>query len=71
MGLFDRFFGSPRIRVRMLASVGDHVAGEQYDVPVEIADQWIARGYAEGRMSRDYSEDELQALRQTVQTISI
>lgn len=71
MGLFDRFRGEPRTRVLMHASVGDFVSGEQYDVPVSLADQWIARGYAEGDMSRSFSEDELAALRSNVQVVTV
>jgi hypothetical protein len=63
MGLFDRFRGEPHSRVRMVASVGGHVAGELYDVPVSVADRWIARGYALGNFSRPYDEHELAALR--------
>lgn len=71
MGLLDRFRGEPRARVRMVASVGAHVAGEQYDVPVTLADQWIARGYAEGNFSRHYEEHELAALRGNSQVVSL
>ena len=63
MGLIDRFRREPRSRVRMLLSVGEHEAGEAYDVPVPVADRWIARGYAEGDMSRHYAPEELAALR--------
>lgn len=67
MGLFQFLRGAdqqPTIRVRMIASVdAAHVAGEQYDLPVDLADRYIARGYAEGVLSRAYSEDELVALK--------
>lgn len=62
MGFFD---GRKRghVRVRMTHSVEDYVAGEQYDLPVDIADRYLARGYAEGSFSREYSEADLIALR--------
>jgi hypothetical protein len=71
MGLFDRFRGAPRARVRMIASVGDHVAGEQYDLPVDIADRYLARGYAAGDFSRHYEAHELHALRGNSQVVSL
>jgi len=71
MGLFDRFRGEPRARVRMIVSVGDHVAGEQYDLPVTLADRYVVRGYAEGALSRMYSEDEMTLLRGNPQVVSL
>jgi hypothetical protein len=72
MTLLDRVLGrEPRSRVRMIASVGEYVAGEAYDIPASTADQWIARGYAEGNYSRHYSEDEIPALLGNVQTVSL
>lgn len=64
MGLFRRSPSEPVSRVRMLVSVGgDHVAGEQYDLPVSIADRYVALGYAAGELSRAYTPDELASLR--------
>lgn len=71
MGLFDRFRRDPVARVRMLVSVGDHVAGEQYDLPLGVADRYVARGYAEGSLSREYGRDELQELLGTPQVVSL
>jgi hypothetical protein len=70
MGFFDRFRGQPHTRVRMKVSTTDYIAGEQYDIPVELADQYIARGYADGDFSRHYAEDELHALRGNQQTVA-
>ena len=56
----------------MLPSVGsDHVAGEQYDLPVSVADRYVARGYAEGKLSREYSADELVALMGNPQVVRL
>ena len=44
--------------VRMINSVGEHPAGEEVDLPDEIADRFLALGYAEGEVSGDYSEQE-------------
>jgi hypothetical protein len=74
MGLFRRLLGessSPVARVRMIASVDSHVAGEQYDLPLEIADRYIVRGYAEGNLSREFSDDEMLALRGNPQVVGL
>jgi hypothetical protein len=63
MGLFDMFRREPTIRVEMIVSAAEYVAGIAYDLPVEIADRFIARGYARGEYSRTYDEHELSALR--------
>lgn len=55
--------GEPTSRVSMRMSVGEHAAGEKYDIPVTLADQWIARGYCDGNLSQPYTDDELAALR--------
>lgn len=69
--LIERLRREPRARVRMIHSVGEHVAGEQYDIPVTLADQWLARGYVEGEFSRHYEEHELAALRGNRQVVSL
>lgn len=35
------------VRVRMVASVGDHVAGQDYWLDAEQADEFLQKGYAE------------------------
>ena len=73
MGLFDRLLGrgGPTSRVRMVNSVGVHAAGEQYDLPVDLADRYIARTYAEGALSRVYEADELQELLGNPQVVKL
>lgn len=71
MGFLDRFRGQPRSRVRMIVSAGEYVAGEQYDLPVELADMFIARGYADGDLSRHYSPEELEDLRSGHQSVAL
>jgi hypothetical protein len=56
--------------VRMVNSVGEHIAGEEYDLDTETADRFILLGYAEGAVSRPYSDDELAALAATRQVVS-
>ncbi len=65
MRLFTR-----KRRVTMSVSVGDHVAGQSYRLPVALADSYVAKGYAEGGLSREFSPDELNELRSTMQTVS-
>lgn len=57
-------------RVRMVASVGEHEAGKTYLVPDEVADAWIASGYAAGVPSRPYTPGELRSLRREGQVVS-
>lgn len=72
MRLFERFRrGEPTSRVRMVLSVANFPAGEQFDVPVSVADEWIARGYAEGNLSREFTAEELAALRANVQVVEL
>lgn len=63
--------GEPVRRVSMIASVGELEAGRVYDIPVTLADMYIARGYANGQLSRDYADHELAALRANSQTVVI
>jgi len=55
----------------MRVSVGEFVAGETYKLPTATADRWIARGYCDGDLSRDYTEDELAELRGNPQVVSV
>ena len=57
--------------VRMINSVGDYVAGETYDLPDEVADGFILKGYAEGQLSREYSQEEIAAALDLHQAVSI
>lgn len=65
MGLLHlvRRGGGSNRRVLMVNSVGDLVAGETYDIPAELADRFIARGYAKGEYSQAYTPNDLAALR--------
>jgi hypothetical protein len=55
----------------MVNSVGEHVAGEQYDLDMETADRFILLGYAEGELSRDYGEQEQQLIQATNQSVGV
>jgi hypothetical protein len=44
--------------VRMINSVGEHVAGTEIELPDEEADRFIALGYAEGEIAGDYTAEE-------------
>jgi hypothetical protein len=71
MGFFDLFKREPTARVLMLLSVDQFPAGESFDLPVEVADRFIIRGYASGELSREYSEEELVALHRNHQVVNI
>jgi|KBSMisStandDraft_5_1062788.scaffolds.fasta_scaffold7224001_2 hypothetical protein len=44
--------------VTMINSVGENAAGSEIELPDEIADLFILRGYADGTLSRDYDPNE-------------
>ena len=50
------------MRVKMINSVDEYVAGEEYDLDDEVSDRFIALGYAEGEYSREIGEDEFATL---------
>jgi hypothetical protein len=71
VGLLNHFRREPVARVHMVNSVDEFVAGESYDIPVEVADRFIIRGYATGQLSREYSPEEHAALHANHQVVSI
>jgi len=71
MSLRDMFRREPTSRVRMILSVDEYPAGEQFDLPVEVSDRFIIRGYAEGFLSRDYTADERNAMHSNSQVVSV
>lgn len=71
MSLLERFRREPHSRVRMLVSVDEFPAGEQFDIPAEVADRFIIRGYATGVLSREYSAEESAALHANHQIVSV
>ena len=58
------------MHVRMVNSVDDYVAGEEYDLDDATSDRFVILGYAEGDLSRDYEEQEQQLIQATSQTVS-
>ena len=57
--------------VRMLNSVGEHVAGEEVELPDEEADRFIILGYAEGQLSHEYDLEERAAIEATHQGVGL
>jgi len=55
----------------MINSVGEYVAGEQYDMPDEQADRFLLLGYATGQLSREYTTDEIATLHEGHQEVSV
>lgn len=58
-------------KIRMTKSVGSFVAGSKVKLDVADADEMILKGYAEGGLSRPYSEEEAAALRGPIQTVRL
>ena len=59
------------MKLRMLNSVGEYVAGEEYDLDAETADRFILLGYADGDLSGEWSAEEIAALRAPHQEVSL
>jgi len=57
--------------VKMINSVGEHVAGEKVKLSPEEADRFIILGYADGELSREFSEEEREAFRGKNQEVSV
>jgi len=55
----------------MVNSVGEHVAGEEYDLDDDTSDRYVMLGYADGELSHEYSLEEIAAERGKHQTVSV
>jgi len=73
MGLLEALGLKPssNTRVHMLVSVDNHVAGESYDLPLELADRYILRKYAAGELSRPYDQEELHSMLVNSQVVGV
>jgi hypothetical protein len=58
-------------KVKMINSVGEHVAGEEYDLDDETSDRFILLDYATGDLSRDYSGEEVDAIQADHQQVNV
>jgi hypothetical protein len=57
--------------VTMVNSVGEHVSGEEVELDDEVADRFVLMGYAEGELSREYTDEEREALRADTQEVNV
>jgi hypothetical protein len=57
--------------VKMINSVGEHVAGTEVKLDPDEADSFILKGYAEGELSREFSDEEREAHRGRTQEVSV
>jgi len=57
--------------VRMINSVDEYVAGEEIDLDPEVADRFILRGYAEGELSKEFSDSERAAVEGEHQVVNL
>jgi hypothetical protein len=55
----------------MVNSVGEYVAGEEYDLDDETSDRFVVLGYAEGDLSRKIDKGEREKLRDGHQQVSV
>lgn len=55
----------------MINSVGELVAGEEYELDPETADRFIALGYADGTLSGEWSPEEIAALKAQHQEVGL
>jgi hypothetical protein len=55
----------------MIHSVGEHVAGTEVELDDEQADRYVVLGYAEGELSREFTNEEREALLATRQEVSV
>jgi Putative peptidoglycan binding domain. len=55
----------------MIHSVGEYVAGTEVELPDEVADRFVVLGYAEGELSREFTDEEREALRANRQEVSV
>ena len=59
------------MRVKMINSVGEYVAGEEYDLDDDTSDRFVVMGYAEGVLSREHTPEEIAAEQNKHQTVAI
>jgi len=55
----------------MINSVGEYVAGEEYDLDDETSDRFVLLGYAEGEVAGDYGAEELETIQAKHQTVGL
>lgn len=57
--------------VLMTKSVGSLAAGKRVKLALGLADEFIAKGYADGELSREYTDEERAALLGPTQIVSL
>jgi hypothetical protein len=55
----------------VVSSEGDYEAGNKYDLPTEVADGFIHKGYATGKLSRTFSAEETATINAQTQKVGI
>lgn len=55
----------------MINSVGEYVAGEEYELEDSEADRFIVLGYAEGELTGEVGADMREAIEATHQAVSL
>lgn len=49
------------MRVKMINSVDEYVAGQEYDLDDETSDRFLVMGYAEGEVADAFTPEEWEA----------
>jgi len=60
-----------KTEVLMINSVGEYVAGTKVKLPPDEADSFILKGYADGPLSREFSDEEREAHRAVTQEVTV
>jgi len=55
----------------MINSVGEYVAGEEYDLDDETGNRFVVLGYAEGELTREVASDERSEMLNSTQTVGL
>lgn len=59
------------MKLKMINSVGELAAGDEVEVAEEIGDRYIILGYAEGKLSRVYDDEEREQMLADNQEVSV
>ena len=55
----------------MIHSAGEYIAGEDVELPEEEANRFIVLGYASGTLSREFTDEEREALGADRQEVNV
>lgn len=59
------------MKVTMINSVGEYVAGKSYNLKKEEAEHFVINGYAEGDLEREVTDEERERVRGKNQEVGL